>query len=33
VENGSADHFGGIWCREEILKSGLEMRYLPHKRR
>lgn len=28
VENGSADHFGGI-DEKEILKSGLEMRYLP----
>lgn len=28
VENGSANHFGGI-VEAEILKSNLEMRYLP----
>lgn len=28
VENGSADHFGGV-VGMEILKSNLEMRYLP----
>lgn len=28
VENGSADHFGGV-VGTEILKSNLEMRYLP----
>lgn len=27
VEDGSADHFGGVL--DEILKSGREMRYLP----
>jgi hypothetical protein len=29
VENGSADHLGGVV--KEILKSDLEMRYLPTK--
>lgn len=28
VENGSADHLGGV-VETEILKSSLEMRYLP----
>jgi hypothetical protein len=31
VENGSANHFGGV-VGTEILKSSLEMRYLPRRR-